>query len=101
VISEPEDAGRQGGIASILVSTTLLLCVCLGVALPQGLGTVILLAEFTALNNWFGRLVRHSLDMLASVPSIVFGLFGNAFFCVTLGLGFLILSGGLTLACMV
>jgi phosphate transport system permease protein len=62
---------------------------------------VILLAEFTALNNWFGWLVRHSLDTLASVPSIVFGLFGNAFFCVTLGLGFSILSGGLTLACMV
>jgi phosphate transport system permease protein len=39
--------------------------------------------------------------MLASVPSIVLGLFGNAFFCVTLGLGFSILSGGLTLACMV
>ena len=77
------------------------MCVCLGVALPQGLGTVILLAEFTALNNWFGRLVRRSLDMLASLPSIVLGLFGNAFFCVTLGLGFSILSGGLTLACMV
>lgn len=39
--------------------------------------------------------------MLAGVPSIVFGLFGNAFFCRVLGLGFSILSGGLTLACMV
>jgi phosphate transport system permease protein len=67
---EPEEAGRQGGIASILVSTGLLLSVCLGVAVPLGLGTAILLAEFTVLNNWFGRLVRRSLDMLASVPSI-------------------------------
>jgi phosphate transport system permease protein len=39
--------------------------------------------------------------VLAGVPSIVFGLFGNAFFCIYLGLGFSILSGGLTLACMV
>lgn len=101
IITEPEDAGRSGGIASILVSTALLLSVCLGVAVPLGLGTAVLLAEFTVLNNWFGRLVRRSLDMLASVPSIVFGLFGNAFFSVTLGLGFSILSGGLTLACMV
>ncbi|MGQ0529114.1 MAG: PstA family ABC transporter permease, partial [Panacagrimonas sp.] len=31
---------------------------------------------------------------------IVFGLFGNALFCVMLGMGFSILSGGLTLACM-
>lgn len=35
------------------------------------------------------------------MPSIVFGLFGNAFFSVFLGLGFSILSGGLTLACMI
>lgn len=48
LISEPEDAGPQGGIASILVSTGLVLFVCLGVALPLGLGTVIFLAEFTA-----------------------------------------------------
>ena len=37
--------------------------------------------------------VRLSLDVLAGVPSIVFGLFGNAFFSVALGLGFSILSG--------
>jgi len=34
--------------------------------------------------------VRLSLDVLAGVPS-VFGLFGNAFFCKTLGMGFSIL----------
>jgi phosphate transport system permease protein len=45
--------------------------------------------------------VRRSLDVLAGVPSIVFGLFGNAFFAITLGFGYSILSGGLTLACMV
>ena len=47
------------------------------------------------------RLVRWSLDTLAAVPSIVFGLFGSAFFGLTLGLGFSIASGGLTLACMI
>jgi phosphate transport system permease protein len=97
----PENAGREGGIAPILISTVLLLSVCLGIALPLGVGTAILLAEFTTANKWFGRLVRYSLDILAGVPSIVFGLFGNAFFCITLGLGFSILSGGLTLACMI
>lgn len=96
-----DDAGRAGGIGPILISTLLLLGVCLGVSLPLGLGTAILLAEFTDPHHWFGRLVRRSLDMLAGVPSIVFGLFGNAFFAVLLGMGFSILSGGLTLACMV
>ena len=97
----PIDTGRQGGIAPILVSTFLILAVCLVFSLPIGIGTAILLAEFTPQSNWFGRLVRRSLDVLAGVPSIVFGLFGNAFFAKTLGLGFSILSGGLTLACMV
>ncbi|CUS32038.1 Phosphate ABC transporter membrane protein 2, PhoT family [Candidatus Nitrospira nitrosa] len=97
----PENAGRRGGIGPILVSTFLILGVCLAVSLPIGIGTAVLLAEFTSDHSLFGRLTRRSLDVLAGVPSIVFGLFGNAFFCKTLGLGFSILSGGLTLACMV
>lgn len=101
LIDSPRNAGRAGGIGPILVSTGLLLSVCLGVSLPIGLGTAVLLAEFTSSANRFGRLVRWSLDVLAGVPSILFGLFGNAFFCIFLGLGFSILSGGLTLACMV
>ena len=99
--AEPRNSGRDGGISSILISTGLILAVCLGTAVPLALGTAILLAEFTATHNRFGQWVRRSLDMLAGVPSIVFGLFGNAFFSVTLGLGFSILSGGLTLACMI
>lgn len=97
----PRNAGRAGGIGPIIVSTMLILIVCMAAALPLGVGTAIFLAEFTSLENRFGRMVRRSLDVLAGVPSIVFGLFGNAFFCVYLGMGFSILSGGLTLACMV
>jgi phosphate transport system permease protein len=97
----PSNAGRAGGIAPILVSTGLILSVCLAVAIPIGVGTAALLAEFTRSDGALGRFVRTSLDVLSGVPSIVFGLFGNAFFCVTLGLGFSIVSGGLTLACMV
>jgi phosphate transport system permease protein len=96
-----KNAGREGGIGPILVSTLFILGVCISVSLPLGLGTAILLAEYTSVESIFGRMVRRSLDVLAGVPSIVFGLFGNAFFCKTLGLGFSILSGGLTLACMV
>jgi phosphate transport system permease protein len=97
----PRNAGREGGIAPILMSTCLILGVCLAVSLPLGVGTAVLLSEFTTTENLFGRLVRRSLDILAGVPSIVFGLFGNAFFSIQLGLGFSIISGGLTLACMV
>lgn len=99
--AEVEASGRAGGIAPILLSTLLILTVCLLSAVPLGLASAIWLSEYADLSRGLGRAVHHSLDVLAGVPSIVFGLFGNAFFCVYLGLGFSILSGGLTLACMV
>jgi phosphate transport system permease protein len=101
LLTEPMNAGREGGIGPILMSTSLILLVCMTVSFPLGLGAAIYLAEWTTTQNRGSRVIRHSLDMLAGVPSIVFGLFGNAFFCVWLNMGFSILSGGLTLACMV
>lgn len=101
LVEPPSNAGREGGISTILVSTGLILLVALVSALPLGLGTAILLTEFTTTQSLSGRFINLSLEILTGVPSIVFGLFGNAFFCKTLGLGFSILSGGLTLACMI
>jgi phosphate transport system permease protein len=96
--SAPLDAGRQGGIASILVATIWTAAVCLTVAIPTGFCAAAWLAERTDAEC---RLVQRALDVLAATPSIVFGLFGSVFFCEWLGLGFSILSGGLTLACMI
>lgn len=101
LVSEPMNAGRAGGIAPILVSTLLILAVALAASVPLGLGAAVWLAEYTRRGGASGQSIRLSLDVLAGVPSIVFGLFGSAFFCVFLGLGFSILSGGLTLACMI
>lgn len=94
-------AGRAGGIAPVIVSTALVLLVCFAVAAPLGLGAGILLSEVVRDGDRRGRIVRRSLDTLAGVPSIVFGLFGNAVFTTLFGLGYSILAGGLTLACMV
>ena len=99
--AEVEDAGRRGGIGPIILSTTLILIVTLAIALHLSLATAIALTEKPDQNTAFTRTVRHSLDILAGVPSIVFGLFGNAFFAIVLGLGYSILTGGLTLACMI
>ncbi|HQR70754.1 MAG TPA: phosphate ABC transporter permease PstA [Burkholderiaceae bacterium] len=97
----PLDAGRSGGIAPILVSTLLILSVAIAAAAPIGLGAAVWLAEYTRRDGAGAGAVRLGLDLLAGVPSIVFGLFGNAFFSVYLGMGFSILAGGLTLACMI
>jgi phosphate transport system permease protein len=99
--SAPLRAGRAGGIAPILVSTGLILSVCLAVSFPIGIAAALFLSEVVSEHHRFGRFVRCSLDVLAGVPSIVFGLFGNALFCRLLGFRFSILAGGLTLACMV
>lgn len=101
LVEEPARSGRAGGIAPVMVSTLLLLCVTMVVAVPCGLAAAILLSEMTHRRSALGRAVSLSLDILAGVPSIVYGLFGNAFFSVYLGLGFSIVAGGLTLACMV
>ena len=97
--SAPASGGRAGGIGPVIVSTVGILAVCLGAAAPLGLAAAVPLAE--AGGGGFPRAVRASLDVLAGVPSIVFGLFGHLLFCRWLGLGFSILAGGLTLACMV
>jgi phosphate transport system permease protein len=99
--AEPEKSGRAGGIAPILIATGWILVVALAASVPIGLGSAVWLAEYSRQSGKAASGIRLSLDVLAGVPSIVFGLFGNAFFCVFLGIGFSILSGGLTLACMI
>jgi phosphate transport system permease protein len=85
----------------MIVSTLLILLVAMTASVAVGGPAALLLAEFSDAESRFGRWVRRSLDILAGMPSIVFGLFGNALFCKLLGLRFSILAGGLTLACMV
>jgi phosphate transport system permease protein len=99
--TEPQDMGRRGGILPIIISTLLILAVCMAVTVPLGLGTAVFLSEYTSERRFFGRTIRRSLDVLAAVPSVVFGLFGSALFCRYMGMGYSILAGGLTLACMV
>ncbi len=100
LVELPERAGREGGILSVLVSTLLILSICISVTVVIGMGCAVYLSDAVASKPGFHKWVERSLDLLSGMPSILFGLFGNAFFCKTLGLGFSILSGGLTLACM-
>ena len=96
-----EDAGRQGGIGPLLVSSVWILVCCLVPVIPLGIGCALWLSECVRRGSLTARLVTGGVDLLASVPSIVFGLFGMVFFCQKLGMGFSILSGGLTLAVMI
>jgi phosphate transport system permease protein len=90
----------EGGILSAIVGTIYLVALTILIATPLGVGAGIYLSEY-ARNNWFTKLIRYGVETLAGVPSIVFGLFGFALFVIALGFSFSILSGALTLACLV
>lgn len=101
IFDVPQEAGRAGGVYPIIISTLLIMTIAMVAVIPCGLGTAILMSEIKRGKGKFVQAVSISLDILASVPSIVFGLFGNAFFSIYLGLGYSLLAGGLTLACMI
>ena len=91
--------GKEGGIFPTIVSTLYIAIFAVIVATPMGVGTAIFLTEYTQ-EGRLTRVIRFGTDCLAGIPSIIFGLFGFIFFVITLRLGWSILSGALTLACM-
>jgi len=98
--SNPEDLGRSGGIFPTLLGTVILPLLAIIIATPLGIFTSVYLTEYTK-ETKATKVIRFGTDCLAGIPSIIFGLFGYIFFVVTLGMGWSILSGGLTLAVMV
>ncbi|MBA4406597.1 phosphate ABC transporter, permease protein PstA [bacterium] len=98
--SNPEDMGRAGGIFPTLIGTIILPVLAIVIATPLGIFTSVYLSEYTK-ENIATKIIRFGTDCLAGIPSIIFGLFGYIFFVITLGLGWSILSGGLTLAVMI
>jgi len=99
LLSSPVDEGRSGGIFPMIVSTFYVTFVAIAVAAPLGVLAAVYLSEYAG-ENLLVRLIRFASETLASIPSIVFGLFGFTFFVVFLHFGWCVLSGGLTLAFM-
>ena len=88
------------GIAGNIVNTLYIVVLTLLIAVPVGVGAAVWLNEY-ARRGRLVRLIEFALETLAGIPSIVFGLFGMMFFGTTLGLGYSILTGALTLMIMV
>lgn len=95
----PEAMGREGGIFPTIIGSVYLTALAILIAGPVGVGTAIYLTEYTR-DGRITRLIRFATETLAGIPSIIFGLFGFAFFVTFLGFGFSLLSGSLTLALM-
>ncbi|MGN0782282.1 MAG: phosphate ABC transporter permease subunit PstC [Christensenellales bacterium] len=96
-----ESGNEKMTLRPAFVSTGMLILLSLAVALPVGVATAVYLAEYSGRGSRAVRVVRLFVDTLASIPSIVFGLFGSLVFGELLGMGYSLLSGGLTLALIV
>ncbi|WP_299809958.1 phosphate ABC transporter permease PstA [uncultured Shewanella sp.] len=93
--------GEASGIWAMIVSTVYMVGLSLAFAAPIGIMTAIYLTEYAAPGSKVVQVIRFCTESLAGIPSIVYGLFGMTFFVTTLGLGFSILSGALTLAMLI
>ncbi len=99
LLGNPVDSGRSGGIFPFIMSSIYVTLIAVLVATPLGVGAAVYLSEYAG-ENTLVKLIRFGSETLASIPSIIFGLFGLAFFVIYLEMGWSILSGGLTLALM-
>lgn len=96
----PRNSMTEGGILPTIVGTVYLSLGAIIVAFPIGVGTAIYLNEFARDGFWV-RMIRQGVVNLAGVPSVVYGLFGLAFFVIILKMGVSLLAGALTLAAFI
>jgi phosphate transport system permease protein len=96
----PRHAMTRGGVAPAIVGTLYLTLGSIVISLPLGLACAIYLTEYSP-KSYIVNIIRLSINNLAGVPSVVFGLFGLAVFVKYFGFGISILSGSLTLGILV
>ena len=96
----PKDLGRAGGIFPAIVGTVELVFGAILIALPIGAGAAVYLHEYAKTSRITAG-IRTGIDLLSGTPSVVFGVFGFAFFVIFLGWGICLLAGMICLALMI
>ncbi len=86
VSAPPRESNTEGGILPAIMGTVLLVLLMTMAVVPLGVIAALYLNEY-ARQGVLLRFVRLAVSNLAGVPSIVFGMFGLAFFVYTLGAG--------------
>ena len=93
-------SSQNVSIIPALVTTFLSILISLLVTLPIGIFTAIYLSQY-AKNKFIIKSVRFATEILSSIPSIVYGLFGYLFFVDALHLGYSLIAGCLTVSIMI
>ena len=87
----PLFANRHFGVLPLVAGTMLVSAIAMAVALPLGLLVAIYLSEYAP--DWFRRVVKPVLEVLAGVPTVVYGYFALMFVTPLLQRAFPGLSG--------
>ena len=81
---EPREANTEGGIFPAIFGTVMMVIMMSVIVTPFGVIAAVYLREY-AKQGFVTRLIRISVNNLAGVPSIVYGVFGLGFFVYILG----------------
>jgi phosphate transport system permease protein len=102
---EPTNAAHPGfGILSFIIGSLYVTSLALLIGIPLGVACAIFLAEIA--KGPFASFLRRVVEILAGIPSVVYGLFGYQTICVFVrtvfgGTGYSVLSGAIILAIMI
>ncbi len=84
VADDPREANTEGGIFPAIFGTVMMVMLMAVLVTPFGVIAAVYLHEY-AKQGFVTRLIRIAVNNLASVPSIVYGVFGLGFFVYFLG----------------
>jgi len=84
VSDEPREANTEGGIFPAIFGTVLMVMIMSVIVSPFGILAALYLREY-ARQGTLTQAIRISVNNLAGVPSIVFGMFGLGFFVYFVG----------------
>lgn len=82
--AEPREANSEGGVFPAIFGTVVMTLGMTILVVPFGVMAALYLREY-AKQGWLTSVVRISINNLAGVPSIVFGVFGMGFFSYLVG----------------
>ena len=100
---KPRRMGAEGGIFPVIIGTLYFVTLTIIIATPIGVRSRHIFKRIYP-ENRLTKIIRFGTELLAGIPSIIFGLFGYLFFVVFLGDitgGWSLVSGALTATCMI
>ena len=97
--SKPSYLDETIGILPDIISTVCMVLTTLLVVLPLGVCAAVYLTEYAA-NKKLVAVIEYAAETLSGIPSIIYGLVGQMFFCQFLGMKKSLIAGAMTLVIM-